>query len=237
MRLPGTASQLQTRIPMKAQTASALDSGQVAFRLGLCAAALAGTAGTVSEAQAAVITFSTPIAVPNTFDGVYINLLTGATGTSGGTVAGWDFNPYNSGTALSFFWSGTPANSNGGVAGATTGPYLDLAGGTTISAASTFSAVTAAAQTLAFQAPGTHTLGFRFFNEGTGAVNYGYLSLTSAGANGFPLTINGWSFENTGAAISVVPETSTTLMMSMGALALGALNLRRLRRQRRGLAA
>lgn len=222
---------------MQAQSASTLDPGQVAIRLGLCAAALAGTAGTVSEANAAVVTFNTPIAVPNTFDGVYINLLTGATGTSGASVAGWDFNPYNSGTALSFFWAGTPASSHGGVAGTATGPYLDLAGDTLISAASTFAATTSSLQTTAFQAPGTHTLGFRFFNEGTGAINYGYLSMTSAGANGFPLTINGWSFENTGAAISVVPETSTTLMMSMGALALGALNLRRMRRQRRGLAA
>lgn len=218
---------------MKAQNISSLDPGQVALRLGMCAAALAGAAGT---AQAAVVTFNTPIVVPNNFDGVYINLLTGATGTSGASVAGWDFNPYNSGTALSFFWSATPSQASG-VASTTTGPYLDLAGGTLISAASTFAQVTAATATAAFQVPGTHTLGFRFWNESAGAVNYGYMSMTSGGANGFPLTINSWSFENTGGSIAVVPETSTTLMMSMGALALGALNLRRLRRERRALAA
>lgn len=209
------------------------------MRLGLCAAALAGTAATMSDASAAVVSFSTPISVPNTFDGVYINLLTGASAGLGSGVAGWDFNPYNSGTSLSFFWSGTPASSSGGVAGATTGPYLDLAAGSTVSSASTFSAVTATAQTTAFQNVGTHTLGFRFFNEGTAAINYGFMTLSTGGTTGFPLTVTGWSFENTGAAITVsaVPEASTGAMFAMGALALGALNLRKLRRQRRVLAA
>lgn len=220
---------------MRTQASPTLDPSSVALRLGMCAAALAGTAATVTDASAAVVSFSTPISVPNTFDGVYINLLTGGTGATGGAIAGWDFNPYNSGTSLSFFWSGTPASSSGGVASATTGPYLDLADGSTVSSASTFAAVTATAQTAAFRVAGTHTLGFRFFNEGTAAVNYGFMTMTSGGTTGFPLTINGWSFENTGAAITVsaVPEASTSAMFAMGALALGALNLRRLRRQRK----
>jgi len=208
------------------------------MRLGMCAAALAGTAATVSDANATVVTFSTSISVPNTFDGIYINLLTGGTGATGSAIAGWDFNPYNSGTSLSFFWSATPSQASG-VASTTTGPYLDLAPGTSISAASTFAQVTATANTAPFQVPGTHTLGFRFYNENTAAINYGYLSLTTGGTTGFPLTINSWSFENSGAAItvpSVVPEPATGAMLSIGALALGALNLRRLRRQRRQLA-
>ncbi len=218
---------------MKPQASRNLDPGSVAMRLGMCAAALAGTAATMPDAHAAVVTFSTPINVPNSFDGIYLNLLTGATGGSGLSTPGWDFNPYNSGTSLSFFWSSTPSQSSG-VAATATGPYLDLALGSTISSASTFAQVTATANTAAFQVPGTHTLGFRFYNEGTAAINYGYMSLTSGGPTGFPLTINSWSFENSGGAISVpIPEASTTLMMTFGALALGALNLRKLRRQRR----
>ena len=199
----------------------------------MCAAALAGTAATVSDASAAVVTFSTPISVPNTFAGVYINLLTGASGLTPASVPGWDFGPWGSSGTLTFFWNGTPTNSSGGVAGTTAGPYLDLAVGTTISSASTFSASSAAPQAAAFQTSGTHTLGFRFFNESTAAVNFGFLTMTSTGPVGFPATVTGWSFENTGAAISVVPETSTTAMFAMGALALGALNLRRVRRQRK----
>lgn len=223
---------------MRTHTSPTLVSSSVALRLGLCAAALAGTVATMSDASAAVVSFSTPINVPNSFDGIYVNLLTGGSAGLGSGIAGWDFNPYNSGTSLSFFWSATPGQSSG-VAGTATGPYLDLAAGTTVSSASTFAQVTATTQTLAFQAVGTHNLGFRFYNESTAAINYGFMSLTSGGATGFPLTINGWSFENTGAAITVsaVPEASTTAMFAMGALALGALNLRNLRRQRRVLAA
>lgn len=215
---------------MKAQNTSTLDPGQVALRLGMCAAALAGGAGT---AQAAVVTFNTPIVVPNTFAGVYINLLTGANGITPGAVPGWDFGPWGSSNTLSFFFPSTPTASSGGVAGTTTGPYLDLAPGSVISSASTFSAVTANTATTAFHTTGTHIMGFRFFNESTSAINYGYLTFETTGPLGFPATITSWSFENTGASISVVPETSTTLMMSFGALALGALNLRRLRRERR----
>lgn len=217
---------------MNTQASPTLDSSNVAMRLGMCAAALAGTAGMVTQAQAAVVTVATPIAVPNNFDGIYLNLLTGAFGTTGASTPGWDFNPYNSGVSLSFFWSATPSQASG-VAATTTGPYVDLPVGSVISSGSTFAQVTATANTAAFQVPGTHTLGFRFYNESTAAINYGYMSMTSGGTTGFPLTINSWSYENTGAAITVVPEPSTGLMLSVGALALGALNLRKIRRQRR----
>lgn len=219
---------------MRTQASPKLDPSNVAVRLGMCAAALAGTAGMVSSAHATVVTFNTPIVVPNTFDGVYLNFLTGATGTAGGSVAGWDFNPYNSGTSLSFFWAATPSQASG-VAGTTTGPYSDLGPGATISAASTFAQVTATTAAAAFQTVGTHTLGFRFWNEGTGAINYGYATLSAGGTTGFPLTITGWSFENSGAAITIpaVPEPATTAMFALGALALGAVNLRRVRRQRK----
>lgn len=221
---------------MSTQKLGSLDPSTVASRLGMCAAALAAAAAPMSDANAVVVTFSTPINVPSTFDGIYVNLLTGGTGALGSAIPGWDFNPYNSGTALSFFWSASPSQASG-VAGTTTGPYSDLANGTVVSAASTFAQVTASTATAAFQTPGTHTLGFRFYNESTGAVNYGFMSLTSGGANGFPLTINGWSFENTGAAITVttgvVPEPATGAMLTLGALALGAAQMRRVRRQQR----
>lgn len=208
-----------------------LDASQVALRLGLCAAALAGLAAPVTDANAVVVTFSTPIPVPNTFAGVYINLLTGANAPTTGAVPGWDFGPWGTST-LNFFWNSTPALSNGGVGGTT---YTDLPAGSVVSVASTFLASAAAAATVAFQATGTHTLGFRFFNESTAAINYGYLSMTTTGPLGFPATVNGWSFENSGAAITVaaIPEASTTAMFSLGALALGAMNLRKLRRQRK----
>lgn len=173
-----------------------------ALRQRLRAAAAAATLGMLSPAQAAIITVSTPISVPSTFDGIYINLLTGATGSTGAATAGWDFNPYNSGTTLSFFWSATPSQASG-VASTTTGPYLDLPPGSTIGPSSTFAQVTAGTATAAFQSVGTHTLGFRFYNEATASVNYGYATLDVGGTSGFPLTITRWSYENTGAPITI----------------------------------
>jgi hypothetical protein len=203
----------------------------IAARLGLCAAVLAGTAGLTTTASADVITWTTPISIPNTGDGIYINFLTG--GTSTAAFTGWDFNPYSSGSALLFYWGGSTSLS-GGVAATTTGPYLDLAPGHVISSSSVFSLSANGAnnETAAFLTAGTHILGFKFRNEATSMTNYGYLSITTAGGTGFPATINGWSYENSGASITVVPEPETALMFSLGALALGAFHLRRTRRER-----
>jgi hypothetical protein len=225
---------------MKPQASFTLDPSTVAARLGMCAAAVAGIAGIATDANAVVVTSTTSIPVPNNTDGVYINFLTGAA-TTPASNPGWDFNPYNaSGTAITFFWPGTPANSSGGVASVgSPSTYVDLAVGATISSASTFTAAAGGAgtaPTVAFQTAGNHILGVRFFNETTSAINYGYVRLTTGGAGGFPAVVTGWSYENSGAPITVmaaVPEASTTAMMALGALALGAANLRRMRRQQR----
>lgn len=211
---------------MKTPDSIKLDPSAVTVRLGLCAAALAGTAASVPNADAAIITFNTPITIPNNFTGIYIDLATGTTSTTG-SFPGFDFNPYGT-TALSFFW-GTGA---GGVASTTTGPYLSLAPGTMIGPASTFSAATAGTAGSVYLTTGTWTLGFRFTNEGTGMVNYGYLTMTTTGTSGFPATIQSWSFDNTGAAITIpVPEPSTAALLTIAALAAGALGLRKWRRQ------
>ncbi len=223
---------------MTPQTQSKLDQSQVALRLSLCAAAVAGVAGAGSAQAALVTTFAnTVITLPNTVAGVYINLLTGATGTSAGTVAGWDINPYlaNAGTQLGFYWGTTPAASHGGVAATITGPLLNLPASTTISSASTFSASIISGTTgSAFLAnTGEKVLGFRFFNEGTGAVNYGYMRISTTAGTGYPASIRGWVYENSGGSITTpIPEPATGLMLGMGALALGAVHMRRLRRER-----
>jgi hypothetical protein len=73
-------------------------SGALGRRLAKHFAALAIPAVLVPAAQAQIV-WSGPvnINVPSNIDGVYMNVLTGVTGTSGGAVAGWDINPYTAG--------------------------------------------------------------------------------------------------------------------------------------------
>ena len=154
-----------------------------------------------STAFAAVVT--SPVSnlpVPQTFDGVYINIVTGATGTTGGTTAGWDFNPFLSGTVMNIFWS--PAPAGGVVAPATTTPLLNLAPGTVISGASTFTRTTAATNPN-YHVTGTEILGLQFLNEATGVQNFGYAVIQTTAPGGFPATVVSITYENTGAPITV----------------------------------
>jgi len=221
---------------MKKKNVFQLDPSAVHVRLGMCAAALTGTAAAVPSAQADIITFNTPIAVPNTVAGVYINLGTGANGAPKSAVPGWDFNPYSaaSQTQLGFYWNLTNAGSSttGGVATTTLGPYRDLPPGEVVSGASTFSTTILGTTGSPYLTTGTHILGFRLFNETTSAVNYGYLTMTTTATNGFPATVQSWSYDNTGAPITVVPEPSTTALLTIAALVAGAIGLREWRRQR-----
>jgi hypothetical protein len=180
-----------------------------------------------------VVSFTINAAVPATFAGLYINFLNGVvTGSPTGNT-GWDFNPYSNSGPFAIYWAGGATGIAGGVTtapGSTT--YMDLRPGAVVSSASSFSnALQVGTATSQFLGAGMHILGFRFLNEATGATNYGYLTLTSGGSNGFPLTINSWSFENTGGAITVVPEPSTTALLTIAALALGAVGVRKWRRQ------
>src|SRR5215475_10700317 len=190
---------------MQKPNTTKVDASAVGVRLGLCAAAIAGTAATAPVANAGIVTFNTPIVVPQTLAGVYINLLTGATGGSAGSLPGWDFNPYsaNVGTQLGFYWAPTPSNTSGGEASTASGPYLDLAPGSVVGPGSIFTRTILGTSGSPFLTTGSHILGFQFFNENTSATDYGYLTMTNTASNGFPATITGWSFDDTGAAITV----------------------------------
>jgi hypothetical protein len=214
-----------------------LTNSTIQTRLGLCAAALAGTAAAVPSAQAAIITFNTSIVVPATAAGIYINLATGATGSSAGTTTGWDFNPYLVGatSALGFYWSPSTVGGLRGAGVATTSTsnqYAVLTPGTTVNSSSFFtSAIQGTTPNYTTGATGDKILGFRFVNEATGVLNFGYMVINTTAGNGFPATIRGWSYQNDGTAITVVPEPSTTALLSVAAIALGALGVRKWRRQ------
>ncbi len=211
---------------------SNLSSSKIQTQLALCAVAAAGFAAAPNAEATLVTTFSnTVIPVPATTSGIYLNLETGASGTSS-AVTGYDFNPYlaGSGTQLGFYWG--PAATRGAGVGstATTGPYLDLAAGTVVSSSSIFTSGILATTGSPYLATGVHNLGFRFIN-GAGTTDYGYLRLQTTAANGFPATILGWVYDNTpGTAVTVaVPEPSTVAIL---ALVGGAVGVRAFRRRK-----
>jgi hypothetical protein len=219
---------------MQKRSSAKLDRSTVSIRLGVCAAALGGTASAVPDAHAQIVTFNTPIPLPQTTAGVYINFATGATATSAGALPGWDVNPYlaNSGAQLGFYWA--PGTAAGGVAATTNGPYLALNSGDVVGPASTFSQNINGTTGSPFLTSGTFILGFSFTNESTAQTDYGYATITTSAGTpaGYPATLQSWSFDSSGAPITVagVPEPST-LLLTGAAMALGARGLRKWRRK------
>ncbi|HRQ63988.1 MAG TPA: hypothetical protein PKZ76_03855 [Xanthomonadaceae bacterium] len=138
-------------------------------------------AGSCLSGQAfAAIVHSGPvdIPIPDNLDGIYMNVVTGATGTSAGAVAGWDINPYSAtGPGTHFnLWGATTTTwlSTGGVIA---GPY-NLAPGTEIGPPVENYFRPGGGTNLAAQmnlSSDENLLGFRFTNENTGQIHYGWV--------------------------------------------------------------
>ncbi len=169
----------------------------------LAALAIASATMTSTGAFAAVVCGPSAVPVPADLDGVYFNIATGATGTAGGGVAGWDINLYLTGSALYFFWPSAPASSFGGLAVGSV--YEALSAGAVVDGSGTYSVASGgggAANYVNWQTTNTGKyLGVRFYNESTSAINYGWLQLDTGAAAGFPATINAYCYENTGGSI------------------------------------
>ena len=169
-----------------------------------------------------------PLVVPDTLDGIYLNFVTGTTSPTPVTPAIWDFNPYNvgPGRGLSFFAPSLVSGQGTLVSGQTA---LSLVGGETIGPAGIYQPGQALGTN--FQITGINFVGLRFQNEMTGQLNYGWARLNSTATSGFPLSILGYAYENTGAAIvaGAVPEPAGTGLLVLSGAWLAA-------RRRRGKA-
>lgn len=173
----------------------------------MTAFAVASATFTSSGAFAAVQCGASAISIPANIDGVYMNIATGATGTAGSGVAGWDINLYQTGaSALYFFWPSTPATSSGGLADGSGTVYASLASGAAVDASGTYivsSGGGGPAPFVNWQTASTGKyLGVRFFNEATSSINYAWLQINTGASGGFPATINSYCFENGGTGIS-----------------------------------
>jgi MYXO-CTERM domain-containing protein len=178
--------------------------------------AAAAAATVVGAANAAVVTWNVNLAVPNTFEGVYLNIATQTTGGTGATTPGFDINPYGA-SSLNLFWG----------AGATyvrtqaTGGPSSLAAGTVIDATSTFfnsltAVISGTTTTNGWQLNSLNYYGFRFTHDTLG-LRYAY-GVMQVGANSQDRTLLSINWEDSGAGI-VVPAPGAMALLGLAGLA------------------
>lgn len=182
-------------------------------------AAAAVAAGVAVSANAAIVFQSVNIAIPNNIDGVYLNVVTLAQGTAGGSVAGWDVNPYSAVAGQFNLW------------GPTTNTWLAVGGNYNLAFGTMIQGADAA-----FTRPGGATnvgtqvalnsdqnlFGFRFVNEANGnQVHFGWMRI-SFGANAGFRTITEIGYESVagvGIGAGVVPAPGALALLGLAGVA------------------
>lgn len=203
------------------------------LRLAAYASIAVAVVGIPTDSDATIV-FSGPvnINIPTTLSGVYLNVVSGVTGSSSAAVAGWDINPWGT-TGLRFF-TPTP-NPGGGEMVGSGSTYFNLTLDTIIGPGSSFanSGITDinSGTPLHFDSQQNY-VGFRFLNESTGMINYGWAQLALSGtAVSQPRSIIGYAYENNGGPIGFpVPEPATAALLSI--FAAGAFGVRAWRQRK-----
>ncbi len=172
------------------------------------------------------------IAIPTTFDGVYINIDNASTSTS--TFTGWDINPFFGGAGIANSPSFQPARTGT----ANNDPLVSFASGALISSALNFSSgYGGAGDPVSYLGTGPgqfavgqeEYLGFRFTTDASSGPYYGWMQVifTNDTAGG---VIKDWSYDDSGAAISIpaaaAPEPGRAIFFMLGG---GCVCLRRRR--------
>ncbi|MEP7044415.1 MAG: S53 family peptidase, partial [Dokdonella sp.] len=148
-------------------------------------------------------TFDVDQPVDDSVAGSALDLATGNYHGFNSTVD--NFNPYDDGSGLLFYWyddqlSSPFSHEVGGVV--VSGKYAVLQSGATIGPSSTFSRDSSAATFVSTWRAGTDGyLGVAFRNSLTHQLNYGYIHMTTTSPHGFPVQVLDYGFDNTGAAI------------------------------------
>ncbi|MEY3142754.1 MAG: hypothetical protein RLY21_1247 [Planctomycetota bacterium] len=181
--------------------------------------AAAAAAVVVGSANAAIVAWENcNLVIPNNIDGLYINVETRATGSAGGVVAGWDINPYS---ATSLTWFNAVGTGMMRFPGATTGSAGNLAVGTVVGAAGSFGsgAVVVGSAPGNWQLNSVNRFGFRFV-AGDGGTKYGWGTFQiGSSISGADRTITNLYFEDSGAAITVVPAPGAMALVGLAGLA------------------
>jgi len=183
--------------------------------------------GATAAANAAIVAWTDcNLVIPNTIDGLYINVETRVSGSAGAGVAGWDINPYSA-TALT--WFNATGTGMMRYPGATTGSAGNLAIGMIVGGAGVtnngFATSFGSGSVVVGSAPGNWQLnavnyfGFRFV-AGDGGTKYGYGTFAIGSAiNGADRTITNLYYEDSGASITVVPAPGAIALLGLAGFA------------------
>jgi MYXO-CTERM domain-containing protein len=193
-------------------------SNRLAKHFGAAAAA----AVVVGSANAAIVTWNVNQVVPNTIDGLYINVETQTTGSAAGVVAGWDLNPYGTQTTSMSWFGATGGGCVTGLGqGGTTIAVASLSSGTLVGASSTFSNNPASSVTAGgWVLNANNFFGFRFVG-GDGQTRYGY-GVMAIGANMGTRTLVSLAYESTagqGINVGAVPAPGAIALLGLAGLA------------------
>lgn len=157
--------------------------------------------GAAPDADAAVVWSGiVNINIPSTSDGVYVNLVTGQSATSGSAVAGWHINPFGTNSMGFFGAPGTEFIRAGGSSATLVDnlSYLTTVGPT---AASAFglgnTGVESTGSTAMILNSSENLIGFRFLNSSTGGTHYGWMRIQFTGTSfSQPRAIVEYAYEN-----------------------------------------
>ncbi len=188
----------------------------------LAVAAVATAA--VSAANAQIVHHVVNYDIPATLNGLYLNVVTGANnlagGTGGSTVPGWDINFWSSSSFNQF----SPTNPAGGAYVITAGSTAaNMAFGASIDAGNTYGSGSLNANQWNLNSD-QNLIGFRFFNESTNAVHYGWARVSLGSTLIGPRSLVEFAYESTaGGSIGagVVPAPSAMALLGLGGLVAG----------------
>lgn len=182
----------------------------------LVACALVGATFSGSALGAIVYSGPVSISIPDNIDGIYFNVVTGASNPSAAAVPGWDLNPYSAaaGTFNIWGWSTQTWLSSAGVIG---GPY-PLAPGTSIGPPDSNFFRPGGGTNIGTQVTlnsNQNYFGIRFQNEAAAnQIQFGWIQV-EFGATASTRSIVAYAYEDTGAAIAA-GDTGAVLEAEFG---------------------
>jgi len=180
------------------------------------AVAVTAAAGIAASSNAAIVAWENcNLVIPNTVDGLYINVEARTSGSAGSVVAGWDINPYGT---LSLTWFNATGTGMMRYPGTTTpGNFAD---GTVVGAAGTYGsgAVVVGSAPGNWQLNAINKFGFRFV-AADGGTKYGWgtfqIGSSIFGANRMITNIY---YEDSGGSITI-PAPGAIALLGLAGLA------------------